>query len=225
MTMADATALARPPRVYEVGGQAAYTAPPIRGGTNPFSAGFGARFGLVFSGVYVGGNVVRYLGGTDVDTSEHSTLLGGEIGYGLRIRTANDGWFTLRPQLGVGAVTITRVDPSLAAGGGSSTAVRSVSGNLANPDVITQATPRPVRSPSSASPSSALTSLSSSASTPDTISITNVYLQPGVTAILSSGTIFVGANANMLIVPGISYSGDQTTWIAYGLQGELGLCW
>src|ERR1700690_3817341 len=42
----------------ELAAQASYVTPPIRGGANPFGAGFGGRVGLVYSGFYVGASVV-----------------------------------------------------------------------------------------------------------------------------------------------------------------------
>lgn len=215
LDVAPAAAL-EDPHHYELSALAAYTTAPIRGATNPFGTGFGARFGLVFSHVYFGGIVADYLGGTDVDTSETALLFGGELGYDVATPLAG-GWLTLRPQAGLGLVTITRTDPSLLTAG-SATATRSAS--LRKPDVITQATS------SSAGSSSSSTGSSSSSSGPsDKITLSNVYLQPGVTLLYGSGVTFAGLNANLLVVPGIHYSDSTSTWVSYGFEGRFGFRW
>jgi hypothetical protein len=57
----------------------------------------------------------------------------------------------------------------------------------------------------------------------DTITVNNLYLQPGLTALLAAGGHFIAVDATMLVLPGIAYGGaDATTWLSYGLQAELG---
>jgi hypothetical protein len=196
---------------YELEAHSVYTTAPIRGGTNPFGLGFGGRLGFLFSHVYLGAHAVNYLGGTDVDTSETALLLGGEAGYDVATRLG-DGWLTLRPQVGVGAVIITRIDPSLLTPRASTTATRSVT--IGKPDVVTQATT-----------SSGGSSGGSSSVPSDAIHVSDVYVQPGVTLTYASGAVFAGANGNILIVPGLDYGGYQTTWFAFGLEGRVGLRW
>jgi hypothetical protein len=219
--LGDAAAVPPPGRHhYELGAQAVYTMPPIRGGTN--------QFGFILSHVYVGGSVVSYLGGTDVDTSESALLLGGEVGYDIGT-PLGDGWFTLRPQVGVGGVQITRKDPSLLS---VASAVTTRAAKLGKPDVITQATssrPAPASPAAGTSGTSGTPGTSgstgSSSGASDTITVSNVYVQPGITALYSADLFFVGANANVLIVPGLDYGGYSTSWFAFGVQGLAGLRW
>jgi hypothetical protein len=119
---------------WELAAKAVYTSPPIRGGTTPFGAGFGGRFGLVVSNLYVGVSVVDYLGGTDIDLSDHAVLYGGELGYGFRVALddARTSFFVVRPQVGVGGMTLFHVDPSLL--------------KKSSPDVVTSASGRSSRS-------------------------------------------------------------------------------
>lgn len=229
----DGAAHGRPPLVaaadaakdanhYEIGAQTVYTMPPIRGGTNPFGVGFGARVGFVTSHVYVGASFVDYLGGTDVDTSETALLLGAESGYDFGVRVGG-GRFSLRPQVGVGMLRITRTDPSLLT-------VTSVSAprsaQLGKPDVISQATSSsPSPSSSSSGGSSSTTSGSSAPSPSDQIMVYDVYVQPGITALYSSNAYFIGCNGNLLIVPFLNYGGYQASWLALGVQGQMGFRW
>jgi hypothetical protein len=173
----------------ELGARAGYMTGPIRGGTTPFGAGFGARLGFVFSGVYIGAGAVYFLGGTDVDLSDRSLLYGLELGYGFRFDRIAGGFLTLRPQFGFGDAAISHTDPS-----------------LAKVDVVTTA------------------SGSSSSTTSDTITVHNLYLEPAVTTMFTSGAHFAAVTGSVLVIPGISYGGssEATTWISYGLRGELG---
>ena len=173
----------------ELGAQAGYSTGPIRGGTTPFGAGFGARVGVVIQGFYAGVNVLDYLGGHDVTLSDRALLYCIDLGYGFRLPAFTGGTFTLRPQLGVGDAAISHTDPS-----------------LAKVDVVTTA------------------SGTASSATSDTITVNNIYLRPGITGLLSFSTNYLAVNAGMLVIPGISYGGSSqpTTWLSYGLQGELG---
>ena len=173
----------------ELGAAASYTSGPIRGGTSPFGAGFGARLGLQISGFYAGISGLYFLGGTDVTLSDRALLYGLDLGYGFRFQPFAGGLFTLRPLVGIGDAAISHTDPS-----------------LSKVDVVTTA------------------SGSSSSRTSDTITVNNVYLRPGITAMLASSTNFIAIHGSVLMVPGISYGGssEPTTWFSYGLQGELG---
>ena len=169
---------------FELSGKLAYASPPIRGGTNPFGAGFGARAGLVFSGFYVGATITSFLGGKDVDVSYRSLLYGIETGFGFRLPLVGATALTLRPQFGLGDAAIYYTDPSLV-------------------DVVTSA---------------------SGVASSDTITVHNVYLQPAMTVLLSSGWLLVALNANVLVLPNIAYGGaDPTTWISCGLDMDLGV--
>jgi hypothetical protein len=57
----------------------------------------------------------------------------------------------------------------------------------------------------------------------DTLTVNNVFLQPGLTLELASGGHFAALDASTLLLPGIAYGGaDATTWISYGAQLQLG---
>ena len=103
------------PLDVELGAVASYVTPPIRGGVNPFGAGFGGRIGLAYAGVYVGISVLDFLGGTDVDVSYRAMLYGLELGYGLRVPAFGRTVLTVRPQIGVGDAAVYYTDPRLAA--------------------------------------------------------------------------------------------------------------
>ncbi len=194
---------------FEVAALAGYLSPPIRGGTTPFGAGLSGRFGLVLSNVYIGGKLAGYLGGTDVDISDRSLLYGLELGYGFRLDAFGGTHFVVRPQVGAGAMTIFHTDPSLA---GASTTTATGGRARASVDVITAA------SSSSGGGGSGSSSLS------DTTTVTNVYVEPGLSVMWTSGVFFVGALGSMVVVPGISYSGaDASTWVSYGLAGQIGV--
>jgi hypothetical protein len=116
----------------ELGGLAAYMTPPIRGGTNPFGAGFGGRIGLSYGAFYAGISVLDFLGGTDVDVSYRAVLYGLELGYGVRFPLFQGASVTLRPLLGVGDAAVFYSDPSL-----SADVVTSASGSSSSSDTIT----------------------------------------------------------------------------------------
>jgi hypothetical protein len=170
----------------ELAGEVAYVTPPIRGGANPFGAGFGARIGLDLSGFYIGASILDFLGASDVDVSYRALLYGFEFGYGFRVAAFGGAFLLLRPRLGVGNAAIYYTDPSLPV------------------DVVTTASGR-------------------SSSSSDTLTVNNVFVQPGVTLQLASGAHFVAFDGSMLVLPGIAYGGaDTTTWISYGAQLQLG---
>jgi hypothetical protein len=53
----------------------------------------------------------------------------------------------------------------------------------------------------------------------------NLYLEPGITALLSFAGFFVGADANALILPGVTPAGtsSSTTDTAFTVHGQLGM--
>ena len=100
---------------FELSGHGGFVSPPIRGGTNPFGGGYGARFGYAQRGFYGGVDITNFVGSTDVSSSEHAVLYGAEVGYGLVLPVTSTLAFTLRPTLGAGGMTLTRTDPKTAA--------------------------------------------------------------------------------------------------------------
>ena len=67
------------------------------------------------------------------------------------------------------------------------------------------------------------TASGSSSSASDTLTVNNVFVQPGVTLELASRSYFAAMDGSMLVLPGIAYGGaDATTWVSYGLQLQLG---
>lgn len=171
-----------------------FLAAPIRGGTNPFGAGFGARAGLITSHVYVGATVTKYLGGTDVTQSDASLLGGVELGYGFVLHHSPHWHLELRPMIGVGDAAISHTDPSL---------VQNV-----KVDVVTTASGRTVTSRNAPS---------------DTVSVNNIYIRPKLALVVSHDWQLLALEASGLVVPGISYGGaDPTTWLSYGAQIQIG---
>ncbi len=84
----------------EVGAKVGYGASPGGGAVNPLGAGFGLRAGITFVGIYVGADVVDYLGSGDGNGGQyHAFQYGGELGYGFKV-----GSVTIRPQVGAGGV-------------------------------------------------------------------------------------------------------------------------
>jgi hypothetical protein len=147
----------------EVGVKAGVGTNPDSGGgaINPLGFGLGGRAGLAFlGGIYLGGNVMYYLGGSDNGTSVHTLMYGGEAGYGFKLLDL----LTIRPQVGLGNATFTASAGSV--------------------------------------------SLSNS----------NLYVEPGVTALVSFGLLFVGADANLLVFPGLNNS-----QAAFTLHGQVGV--
>ena len=120
---------------WEIGGGVSYLAPPIRGGSNPFGAGFGGRLGFSTSNVYLGVSVIDYLGSQDVDLTTHSLLYGGEVGYGFTVQTGTGVFFTVRPEAGVGGLTLFYTTPTASSLPASSATVKT----RANVDVVTTA--------------------------------------------------------------------------------------
>ena len=101
MDFRAAVAHALGPVAVEIAGKAGFATNPTTTGPNPMGRGLGGRVGVSMSGFYAGAAAMFYLGGTATagseSESEHSTTIGGEVGYGVR-------WscFTLRGRLGVG---------------------------------------------------------------------------------------------------------------------------
>jgi hypothetical protein len=108
----DASALG--PLDLEVGAKVGVGTTPSNipsGFPNPLGFGLGARAGVSILGLYGGGSIVYYLGGTDSGVSAHTLMYGFEGGYGIKLIDI----LTLRAQVGVGSYDVT-AGPS---GGGS----------------------------------------------------------------------------------------------------------
>jgi hypothetical protein len=108
----DARALG--PVDLEVGAKVGGATNPlsVSGATNPLGFGVGGRAGLAFlGGIYLGGNIMYYFGGSqnvsfgtsNVSVSENTLMYGGELGYGINILDL----LTIRPQVGIGNATFT----------------------------------------------------------------------------------------------------------------------
>lgn len=134
LALVTTTATTTSPRAasprWELGAKAGYESPPIVGGTSPFGAGFGLRFGLSIVGLYVGASAVGYVGHTDIDIGNHAFLYGGEIGWGGDVGLGGGITMTIRPQLGVGYAALVHTDPALAKVDAISSASRSVSDSV-----------------------------------------------------------------------------------------------
>ncbi len=103
----DAHALG--PVDLEVGAKVGAASSPtsVSGAPNPLGFGLGARAGLSFlGGLYAGGSLMYYFGGsqnvgiagTDVSVSLNTLMVGGELGYGIKLLDL----LTIRPQIGLG---------------------------------------------------------------------------------------------------------------------------
>jgi len=186
---------------FELGGAFAYTTPPIRGGTSPFGMGIGGRAGLAFSsGIYIGLSVIDYLGSKDVDVTDTALLYGLELGYGFRLAETTDGGkLTLRPQIGGGGLTVFRTDPSL-----NATSSATSGPGRQRVDVVSSAS-------------------GGSGGRSNVTTVDAFYVQPAVTLMYATGAFFVALDPNVLIVPGITYSGAApSTWLSYGFQAQGG---
>lgn len=193
---------------WELAGRASYAAPPVRGGTSPFGAGFGGRLGFSIANVYLGASVVDYLGSTDIDAWAHGVLYGGELGYGIRSGDLGGVVLIVRPQVGVGGLTIYHTTPIASSGTTTSRGVRT----RTDVDVITTAS------------GGTSGGSSGSGSNTTTTSLSNLYVQPGVTMMVASKATFAGVNANVLVIPGVVYGENApTTWMSYGLEAQLGV--
>jgi len=68
-----------------------------------------------------------------------------------------------------------------------------------------------------------VTSASGSSSSSDTFTVNNVYVEPALMLMISSGHHFAAVRGSALAIPGIQYGGaDPTTWLSYGARLELG---
>jgi hypothetical protein len=59
-----------------------------------------------------------------------------------------------------------------------------------------------------------------SASTSDS----HIYLEPGVTGLVTFGLLYVGADVNLLVIPGVDQGdGTSKTYASFALNGEVGV--
>src|SRR5208282_382729 len=80
----DARALG--PVGIEMGAKVGYGTSPGGAGSNPLVIGLGGRAGITLFGIYLGGNIVDYLGSGDGSGGQWKALqCGGELGYGFKI--------------------------------------------------------------------------------------------------------------------------------------------
>jgi hypothetical protein len=182
---------------FELGGAITYATAPIRGGTTPFGLGFGGRAGFSTSHVYFGLRVLDFLGGKEIDVTNTALLYGAEAGYDVGLGSISAGAFTLRPRVGGGGISVSRTDPSTIA----ATSGTSGRGRV---DVVSRA------------------SGSSSGSSSDVTRVDAFYVEPGVLLMFTTGPFFFALDANVLVVPNITYSGSASTWLSYGVQGQSG---
>jgi hypothetical protein len=54
-------------------------------------------------------------------------------------------------------------------------------------------------------------------------SASNLYLEPGLTALVSFGLLYVGADANVLVLPSVSLENGNKTETAFTLHGQVGV--
>jgi hypothetical protein len=178
----DARALG--PVDLEVAAKAGLGTDPLGTGPSPLGFGIGGRAGLSFFGFYGGLALMYYFGASQnesfgevpgVSVSEHALMYGVEAGYNWYFLSK---MLTIRPQLGVGNLTI-----SSSAG----------------------ALPQGVN--------------------PLPNSVSNLYLEPGVTALIALGQWFVGADGNLLLLPSIQEPGatSSSTDAAFTLHAQVGL--
>jgi len=96
----------------ELSGIVAFLSPPVRGGTTPFGAGLGGRAALTLGHVVLGVAVVYYIGGTDLNVSNHALTYGLEVGYDIPLFRSGQLTLSLRPVVGGGGIRVSHVDPS-----------------------------------------------------------------------------------------------------------------
>jgi hypothetical protein len=55
------------------------------------------------------------------------------------------------------------------------------------------------------------------------LSSSHLYLEPGVTVLVSLGLVYLGADANLLAIPGVERGLDTTTYTAFTIHGQIGV--
>lgn len=182
-----------PPELHlELAGSTSFLSAPIRGGTTPFGAGLGAHVGVSIPNFYIGARLHYFLGGTDIDVTNHALVYGAELGYGIRLGAVSNVKFTLRPTLGVGGLRVFHTDPSTTA-------------NL-KPDVVTSASGQ-----SSSSRRSDTTTVDNVYIEPSVqllIQSGRLFVSLGPSMMVIPGIAY-GGDSSM-------------TWITYGATGSFG---
>jgi Autotransporter beta-domain len=122
LTAGDAHALG-PVDVEVAGVLGVGTDPLSHGGPNPLSVVGGGRAGVALHGLYAGVALAYAAGGTDShgsftyvstgrvaapSSSDHAWMYGVEAGYGFRLA----GLLTIRPQVGLGDLTLSYAQPT-----------------------------------------------------------------------------------------------------------------
>jgi hypothetical protein len=118
----SSTASALGPLDIEIGAKAGVGTTPSNlpsGSINPLGFGIGGRAGVSILGLYGGGSIIYYLGGSQSEpggsVSVHTLMYGFEIGYGMKLIEI----LTLRAQVGIGSYDMSG-SGSTAFGSGSS---------------------------------------------------------------------------------------------------------
>jgi hypothetical protein len=99
----DASALG--PLDLEIGAKAGVGTTPSNipsGFPNPLGFGIGGRAGISILGLYAGGSIIYYLGGSENGLSAHTLMYGVEGGYGIKLIDI----LTLRALVGVGSYDV-----------------------------------------------------------------------------------------------------------------------
>lgn len=186
--------------MFEAAARAGYLSTPIRGGVNPFGTSLGARAGVDVGPLYLGASLLDCMGGSDNGATDQTLLPGIEVGYNARI----NGYFTLRPMVGVGDAILTHTEPGTPGAVGSA------------PDVVTSA---------SGTVTSEGGTGGTSGTSPTTTTVKNIYVQPSLSAVFTYRHFFGALTFGALVVPGIVYGpapAETTTWISYSFESSLG---
>ncbi|MEO8801595.1 MAG: hypothetical protein ABI551_27135 [Polyangiaceae bacterium] len=116
LSSTDAFARGHDHAALEVGAEIGGATNPNGDGPSPLGLGIGARGGVEFyKGLYLGADAMYYFG-SDADTAlgttgrgttnSHAVMFGGDLGYSLHLSL-----LTIRPQLGLGAASLTSFAP------------------------------------------------------------------------------------------------------------------
>jgi hypothetical protein len=190
-----ATPVPSPPSTrWELAAMGGYLTAPIPGALTPLGGGVGGRFGVALPSLYLGAASTYYFGGSDGGATESTVLFGGEVGYGIHLAPE----LVLRPVVGLGGALISHSEPLTASSSTTSTTGRR-GGRV---DVVSSA----------------------SGGNSNTTRITSFYVKPGIVLVYDvSSAIFLGAGADVLVVPKVTYAdGSIASWVAYGANAQVG---
>ena len=54
-------------------------------------------------------------------------------------------------------------------------------------------------------------------------SSSHLYFEPGVVALIPLGLLYVGADANLLVIPGVARGTEDSTFTAFTVHGQIGV--